>query len=61
MKDQVDGKIKEERSKALIELNNINEKSYHEKFIGREMNVLLEQEVKGKDGIFEGYTKNYIK
>ena len=25
------------------------------------MDVLLEQEVKGKEGIFEGYTKNYIK
>lgn len=61
MNNQVDGKVKEERSKLLIELNEINEKMFNEKFIGREMKVLLEQEVKGKEGIFEGYTRNYIK
>ena len=61
MDNQVDGKVKEERSKLLIELNDINEKLFNEKFIAREMKVLLEQEVKGKEGIFEGYTRNYIK
>ena len=61
MEGQLDGNIKEERSKALIELNAINEKSFNEKYVGRDMDVLLEQEVKGKEGIFEGYTRNYIK
>ena len=61
MEGQLDGNIKEERSKALIELNAINEKSFNKKYVRRDMDVLLEQEVKGKEGIFEGYTKNYIK
>ena len=61
MPNQIDGNIKDERSKKLIELNDINEKAFIEKFIGKEMDVLMEQEVKGKEGIYEGYTRNYIK
>ena len=61
MQDQLDGSIKEKRSKLLIELSNKNEKEFIEKFIGKEMDALIETEVKGKDGIYEGYTRNYIK
>ena len=61
MPNQVDGKIKEERSKALIELNNINEKDFNEKYLDKEVEVLIEQEVKSKVGVWEGYTRNYIK
>lgn len=61
MPNQIDGKVKDERSKKLIELNDINEKSFTEKFLGREMDVLMEQGVKGKEDVYEGYTKNYIK
>ena len=61
MPNQIDGKIKDERSKKLIELNDINEKAFTEKFIGREMDVLMEQRVKGKEDVYEGYTRNYIK
>lgn len=61
MPNQVDAKIKEERSKILIELNNINEKKYIKKHIGEVMDVLIEQQVKGKEDMWEGYTKNYIK
>ncbi|MCR1952274.1 tRNA (N(6)-L-threonylcarbamoyladenosine(37)-C(2))-methylthiotransferase MtaB [Clostridium sp. DSM 100503] len=61
MQDQIDGSIKEKRSKLLIELSNKNEKEFIEKFIGKEMDALIETEVKGKDGIYEGYTRNYIK
>lgn len=61
MGDQIDGNIKEKRSKLLIELSNKNEKEFIEKFIGKEMDVLIENEVKGKDGVYEGYTRNYIK
>jgi threonylcarbamoyladenosine tRNA methylthiotransferase MtaB len=61
MQDQLDGSIKENRSKLLIELSNKNEKEFIEKFIGKEMDALIEAEVKGKDGIYEGYTRNYIK
>lgn len=61
MKGQIDGKVKEERSKALIALNDINEENFIKKYINKNVKVLLEQEVKGKENIFEGYTENYIK
>lgn len=61
MKDQIDGNKKEERSKKLIELNEKNERSFTESLIGREMGVLIEQEVKGENGIYEGYTRNFVK
>ena len=61
MKGQLDGKIKEERSKALIALNDINEENFIKKYINKNVKVLLEQEVKEKENIFEGYTENYIK
>lgn len=61
MQDQIDGSIKEKRSKLLIELSNKNEKEFIEKFIGTEMDVLIETEAKGQEGMYEGYTRNYIK
>lgn len=61
MPNQVDGTKKEERSKALIALNDINEKAFIEKYVGKDVEVLLEQKVKNKENIYEGYTKNYIK
>ena len=29
--------------------------------VGRELDVLVEQEVPKKPGVFEGYTRNYVK
>ena len=58
---QVDGNIKEKRSAKLIELNSILEKKFMDKFIGQEMSVLFEEEMKGKEGYYVGYTPNYIK
>ena len=57
MTNQVDGNIKEERSQKLIELSNKNEKEYNEKYIGKSVEVLFEEE---KDGLWSGYTKNYV-
>ena len=57
MRGQVDGNIKEERSRKLIELSNQNEKEYNKKCIGKEVEVLFEEE---KNGIWQGHTKNYI-
>lgn len=57
MKNQVSGKIKEERSKKLIELSDENGKEYNRKLIGKKVEVLFEEEV---DGIFRGHTSNYI-
>ena len=61
MENQVDGNKKDERSKKLIELNNINEGNFTKGLVGKTVGVLMEQEVKGKEGVFEGYTKNYVK
>ena len=57
MNGQVDGNIKEERSQRLISLSNENEKNYNESYIGKELEVLFEED----DGEFyKGHTTNYI-
>ncbi len=57
MPKQIDGKIKEERSKKLIELSDKNELNYNEKYIGKEVEVLFEEK---QEDYFVGHTKNYI-
>ena len=55
--NQIDGKIKEERSKKLIELSNENERKQNEKFIDKDVNVLFEE----RDGEYiKGHTANYM-
>ena len=58
MTNQIDGNVKEERSQKLIELSNRNEKEYNEKYIGKKVEVLFEEE---KDGLWSGYTRNYVR
>ena len=57
MKEQIDGNKKEERSRKLIELSDKNEEEYNKKYIGKEVEVLWEEE---KEGFYKGHTKNYI-
>lgn len=61
MKGQISGEIKDERSSRLIELNSKLEKEFMNKFLGRTMEVLYEQQYGSGEKIFEGYTSNYIK
>lgn len=61
MKEQVDGNIKEERSKKLIKLNEENEKEFNSRFLKTEMEVLYEQKSNEIPDSYEGYTPNYIK
>ena len=57
MKEQVDGNIKEQRSKILITLSNENQKKYNVSLIGKKVEVLFED----KDGeYYKGHTQNYI-
>ena len=57
MTNQIDNKIKEARSKKLIELSNKNEISYLENYIGKKMEVLFEQ----SDELWtKGHTSNYL-
>lgn len=57
MKEQIDGNIKEERSQKLIELSEKNEKEYNKSYLGKEVEILWEEE---KNGYYQGHTKNYI-
>ena len=57
MANQIDGNMKEQRSRKLIELSNENEKRHNEKYIGKEVKVLFEE----KEGDYiKGHTTNYM-
>ena len=57
MPNQIDGKVKEERSKKLIELSDENEYNYNKKYIGKQVEVLFEE----REGEYlKGHTTNYI-
>ena len=60
-KDQVDGRVKEERSDRLIELSNRCQLEFNRNFLGRVMPVLYEQEDNDMKGWYEGLTPNYIR
>ena len=57
MKNQVDGNIKEKRSKVLIELSNKYEEEYNKENIGNTVKVLFEEKI---GDLYKGHTKNYI-
>ena len=61
MPGQVDGNIKEMRSKKLIELSNENQLHYNKNLIGKKVEVLFEEK-EIQDGItyYKGHTQNYI-
>ena len=57
MPNQIDGSIKEKRSKVLIELSDRNEEMYNSEYVGKSVEVLFEE----KEGdYYKGHTKNYI-
>ena len=58
MPDQIQGDVKEKRSKRLIELSNENQKQYNQNLIGKDVDVLFEE--KNKEGYYKGHTQNYI-
>ena len=62
MPDQVDEQIKAQRSARLIELGEMKRKAYEKKFIGRTVEVLVEEDavIDGKN-VQTGHTKEYIK
>ena len=57
MPNQIDGKVKEDRSKKLIELSDRMEQMYNNQNIGKRVQVLFE-EVDGE--YVKGHTSNYI-
>ena len=58
MPNQVQGDVKESRSKKLIELSNKNQLEYNQKFINKDVEVLFEE--KDENGYYKGHTQNYI-
>jgi len=56
--DQIENKVKQERSKKLIEEVEKLKIEFLNKFIGTTMEVLFEEE---RDGFYIGHSKNYIK
>ena len=59
--NQVDGNIKEFRSKKLIELSNKNEYNYNKSMIGQTVEVLFEeQEIENGKTYYKGHTQNYM-
>ena len=57
MPNQIDGNIKEQRSKKLIELSNKNQKQYNQEIVGQNVEVLFEDR---EDNYYKGHTQNYI-
>lgn len=56
MPNQIEGKMKEERSKKLIELSNQNQEKQNSTYIGKEVEVLFEEQ---EGEYIKGHTSNY--
>lgn len=61
MDDQVDEEIKNERVHRLISLSDQLAKEYASKFEGEVLEVIPEERSKNGEGMYEGYTDNYLK
>ena len=57
MPNQVLPEVKEERSRKVIELSNKIQQEYNKKYIGRQVEVLIEEK-QGK--YYKGHTENYM-
>ena len=57
MPNQIEGKIKEQRSKKLIELSKQNQEEQNKAYMGKEVEVLLEEQ---EGEYIKGHTSNYI-
>lgn len=61
MPNQIDGKLKEERSRKLIELSDKNEVEYNKRYVGKEVDVLFEEvHIENGKKYIKGHTRNYI-
>ena len=58
MDGHIDGNIKKDRARRLLEVSKKLEKEYANKFIGENLEVLFEEV---KDGVSIGHTSNYLK
>lgn len=63
MKEQVSQEIKGERSDRLLALNEVQMKAFQEAFLGKDVEILLEETMTADDGkeYFIGHTREYLK
>ena len=61
-KDQVDDRVKTERSNRLQEMEQMQSSAYRKSYVGKQVEALMEEEkvIKGKK-YQVGYTKTYVK
>ncbi|HEY5586138.1 MAG TPA: tRNA (N(6)-L-threonylcarbamoyladenosine(37)-C(2))-methylthiotransferase MtaB [Ruminiclostridium sp.] len=59
--NQISPQEKEKRSRLMLDLSDSLESQYFQNYIGKEMEVLYEQEMHGKKEYIEGLTKNYMR
>lgn len=57
MENQISNEKKEERSKILLKLSEQNQKFYHEQYIGKKVEVLIEEK---EENYYKGHTDNYL-
>lgn len=57
---QVPEEVKVARSRRMRELSSLLARRYAEGFVGRTLEVLVEREVPGRHGWWEGHTPNYL-
>ncbi|MCL5057078.1 MAG: tRNA (N(6)-L-threonylcarbamoyladenosine(37)-C(2))-methylthiotransferase MtaB [Actinobacteria bacterium] len=57
---QVAGEVKERRSKMLIDLGSALAGEFASQYIGREVEVLVEDLADGRPGMLQGHTANYL-
>lgn len=57
MENQVSNDLKECRSKRLLKLSVENQKFYHEQYMGKKVEILVEEK---EEGYYKGHTANYL-
>ena len=61
MPEQVSDKLKNDRSERMLRLAKESARKFYERFLGRDLMVLLENEVAPGSGIYSGLSDNYIR
>jgi threonylcarbamoyladenosine tRNA methylthiotransferase MtaB len=61
MTGQVNDKLKKERSQRMLQLAKESARKFCQRFLGRELVVLWENEVTADSGIYSGLSDNYIR
>jgi threonylcarbamoyladenosine tRNA methylthiotransferase MtaB len=61
MEGQVSDRLKKERSRRMLQLAKESAKKFCQRFLGRELVVLWENEVTADSGIYSGLSDNYIR